>query len=279
MVAPAAPAAPEPAQPQTSAQQLDTAEAQLKAMRLRYTAEHPDIRAMERSIRQLRARVQDEALHPPSAATGTTPKEKPMSAAEFVRQKRIRDLQDELDVIDHQLSTNKAEEQRLKQVGNSYQSKVDVVPTRESELVELTRDYSTLQAAYASLLAKREDSKIAANLERRQIGEQFRILDPGIAPGTSVQPDPADRNDCGRRRRRLPSWSRDRRVGIFTDATLKREDDVVRARHSPCWPWCRPSHRPGNGAPDAGVAVGANLAAGAALLASIAVLAIWRLHS
>ena len=29
---------------------------------------------------------------------------------------------------------------------------------------------------------KREDSKLAANLERRQIGEQFKILDPASLP-------------------------------------------------------------------------------------------------
>jgi hypothetical protein len=48
--------------------------------------------------------------------------------------------------------------------------------------VELTRDYSTLQTAYASLLMKRQDSVIAANLERRQIGEQFKLLDVASLP-------------------------------------------------------------------------------------------------
>ena len=48
--------------------------------------------------------------------------------------------------------------------------------------MELTRDYSTLQTAYSTLLMKREDSKIAANLERQQIGEQFRVLDPASLP-------------------------------------------------------------------------------------------------
>jgi uncharacterized protein involved in exopolysaccharide biosynthesis len=56
------------------------------------------------------------------------------------------------------------------------------VPTRESELVELTRDYSTLQEAYSDLLKKQEDSKLAANLERRQIGEHFKILDAASLP-------------------------------------------------------------------------------------------------
>ena len=45
-------------------------------------------------------------------------------------------------------------------------------------MVELTRDYETIQALYANLLSKKEESKIAANLERRQIGEQFKLLDP-----------------------------------------------------------------------------------------------------
>ena len=57
-----------------------------------------------------------------------------------------------------------------------------MAPTRESELVELTRDYATLQGLYSSLLAKKEESKIAANLERRQIGEQFKLLDPARLP-------------------------------------------------------------------------------------------------
>jgi uncharacterized protein involved in exopolysaccharide biosynthesis len=63
-----------------------------------------------------------------------------------------------------------------------YQAKVDAVPTRESELVELTRDYSTLQQSYTDLLKKQEDSKLATNLERRQIGEHFKILDPASLP-------------------------------------------------------------------------------------------------
>jgi hypothetical protein len=37
-------------------------------------------------------------------------------------------------------------------------------------------------AIYRGLLAKREDSKMAANLEQRQVGEQFRVLDPARVP-------------------------------------------------------------------------------------------------
>jgi polysaccharide chain length determinant protein (PEP-CTERM system associated) len=163
-------------EPMTTERQLEAAQAQLDLNLLRYTEDHPGVRALQRSVRELTAKVEEEARAPEAEA------EKPLSPAEIVRQKRLNDLRAELEVIDHQLAASQAEEARLKQLVAGYQAKVEAVPTRESELVELTRDYGTLQAAYASLLTKREDSKIAANLERRQIGEQFRILDPASLP-------------------------------------------------------------------------------------------------
>ena len=56
-------------------------------------------------------------------------------------------------------------------------------------MIELTRDYTTLQTMYTSLLSKKEDSKIAANLERRQIGEQFKLLDPARLPERPFSPN------------------------------------------------------------------------------------------
>jgi uncharacterized protein involved in exopolysaccharide biosynthesis len=94
----------------------------------------------------------------------------------------VKDYRAELDAIDRQIATSQADQARLQRTMSEYQAKLDALPSRESELVELTRDYSTLQATYTSLLTKREDSKLAANLERRQIGEQFKVLDPASLP-------------------------------------------------------------------------------------------------
>jgi len=99
------------------------------------------------------------------------------------RQKRVRDLESELASIDRQLTQFHADEARYKKALFDYQGKVDALPTREAEIVSLTRDYSTLQANYGSLLLKREESSLATNLERKQIGEQFRLLDSASNPG------------------------------------------------------------------------------------------------
>ena len=63
------------------------------------------------------------------------------------------------------------------------------MPTRESELTELTRDYDTVQTTYRSLLAKKEESQIATNLENRQIGEQFRVVDSARQPERPISPN------------------------------------------------------------------------------------------
>jgi len=57
---------------------------------------------------------------------------------------------------------------RLRQAVVDYQHRVEAVPGHESEQTDLMRDYDTLQKSYSSLLAKKEDSKISANLERQQ---------------------------------------------------------------------------------------------------------------
>jgi polysaccharide chain length determinant protein (PEP-CTERM system associated) len=159
----------------TTAQQLQAVQARLEAFKLQYTPDHPDVRALERTVRELQARLDEESRSPSTAPA-------PVSPVEAARQKRIRDLQADLDVVDHQIAVNQTEEAALKKRIADYQGKVDVVPTRESELVELTRDYGTVQASYNSLLAKQQESKLAANLETRQIGEQFKILDPASLP-------------------------------------------------------------------------------------------------
>ncbi len=161
----------------SAAQQLDAARAKLEVLKARYTQDYPDVVAQEQAIRDLQLKVEREASRSPAQVP-----EESRSPADLARLKRLRDLQAELEVVDRQLRSAQAEESRLKRTMSDYSGRIAVVPTRESELVELTRDYATLQETYSSLLQKREDSKLAANLERRQIGEQFRILDPASLP-------------------------------------------------------------------------------------------------
>ena len=71
----------------------------------------------------------------------------------------------------------------------NYQARVDAAPAREGELISLMRGYETLKNRYNTLLARSEEAKVAANMERRQVSEQFRIVDPPRVPQRPFSPD------------------------------------------------------------------------------------------
>ena len=213
--------------PTTTQQQLQTARRNLEVFESRFTADHPDVRAMKRTIAELEARLDAEQRNPRSPEA-----DKPLTPAEALRRRRVRDLQAELAAVDGQLAQKTAEDNRLRRVIAQYQSNIDAVPTRESELVELTRDYATLQNTYAALAAKREDSLIAANLERRQIGEQFKVLDPAGVPEKPFSPN----------RLLLNSVGAGAGLGFglllialleYRDSTFKTDDEVRRCLNLP----------------------------------------------
>jgi polysaccharide chain length determinant protein (PEP-CTERM system associated) len=171
---------------ESTAQQLQIAQARLQILLTHDKPDHPDVRMMQRTIKDLEAKVQAEA----SARSGDAgPVSKPVTPSEALRQKRIRDLRAEIEGIDRQLKEKQSQDEHLRSVIADYQSRLAAVPKRESELVELNRDYATLQTTYQGLLAKKEDSKIAANLERRNIGEQFKVLDPARVPERPFSPN------------------------------------------------------------------------------------------
>jgi hypothetical protein len=108
---------------------------------------------------------------------------------DYAKRKRLLDAKSELENLDRVIESKHAEEQRLRSVLGMYQARIEATPVREAELTALMRDYETLQQTYRSLLAKKEESQISANLEKRQIGEQFKIVDPARIPERPISPN------------------------------------------------------------------------------------------
>jgi len=171
----------------TAQQQLAAAQQALRGMELRLKPEHPDIQRMKRLIRELQKKAEAEAMEAPLSPGA--PGVRSSSPVEAARQSKLRDLRNELESINKLVGEKEAEQQRLKAQMTTYQTRAEAAPTRETELTELTRDYDTLQKLYTGLLAKSEESKMAANLESRQGGEQFRILDPARVPQRPFSPN------------------------------------------------------------------------------------------
>jgi uncharacterized protein involved in exopolysaccharide biosynthesis len=201
----------------SAADQLQAAQAALQAMLLRLKPEHPDVVRLKRTIAELQKRADAEAAAQPVDA--------PLTTVEAMRRNQLKEATAELDKLDREIAAKGEEEKRLHASIADYQKRIEAIPTRESELAELTRDYETLQQSYRGLLAKKEDSQIAANLERRQIGEQFKVLDPARLPEKPTSPD----------RPRLYALGLAAAIAIglavgvlveYLDRTMRSEDDV-----------------------------------------------------
>jgi polysaccharide chain length determinant protein (PEP-CTERM system associated) len=168
----------------TAAEQLQAAQGALRALQLRFKPEHPDVVRMERIVADLQKKADAEALARP-VSTGPAP----ASPAETARRNRLADTKTEFDKLERQITQKQDDEKRLRGMLGEYQKRIEAAPKRQSELTELTRDYETFQASYKSLLGKKEDSNVSANLERRQIGEQFKILDAARMPERPSSPN------------------------------------------------------------------------------------------
>ena len=134
-------------------------------------------------IRDLEAKIAAN----PSAAYG--PPETGSVANEAARRRRLSALAAEIQTLDLQIADKEQRRKNFNDQIAGYDTRIAAVPARESELASLTRDYETLQKMYTDLLSKREQSKVAANLERRQIGEQFNVLDPARLPERPFSPN------------------------------------------------------------------------------------------
>jgi hypothetical protein len=79
---------------------------------------------------------------------------------------------------------------RLNQDIRYYQRRVEDTPKREQEMISLRRNYDNIKNSYSSLLNRKLEADISVNMEKKQKGEQFHIVDPARLPERPVSPDP-----------------------------------------------------------------------------------------
>jgi polysaccharide chain length determinant protein (PEP-CTERM system associated) len=161
----------------TPEQQLAAARANLDRLKLRLTSAHPDVARAERTIRDLEILVAAEAAKQRASGAPVV-----LTPAQAARRARLMEMRREIEALDREIRTKEAEAERLRTTAATYEQRIEQVPALETEWIALTRDYETQQAAYKGLLAKSEEAQVATALEKRQIGEQFRILDPAREP-------------------------------------------------------------------------------------------------
>ncbi len=148
---------------------------ELAALEARYTSNHPDVVRLKKMIETL------EASEPKSGAE-LLAKTRTLSTAEQALVQQTRD-------IDLDIASTKTEIRRVQTDIALYQKRVEDTPKREQELFSIQRDYDNWKEAYASLLKRKLEADIAVSMEKKQKGEQFRVIDPAKVPTQPIEPD------------------------------------------------------------------------------------------
>jgi polysaccharide chain length determinant protein (PEP-CTERM system associated) len=168
---------------------VNGARAQLAALLAKgYTEQHPSIKKLRAELAAEEAAAKETAPVVP-VPTGAVPEAAAVAAppipAAPAAQKRPPPvlnknpiLQAQLNTLEAEIAKHKQEQQRLSKQIASYQSRLEAIPVREQQIADLSRDYEISKAHYSQLLNSQLSAETATQLEIRQKGEKFSVLDP-----------------------------------------------------------------------------------------------------
>jgi len=179
MLASQSAAAPAAVSPLTQEQQLQTLLAQQATLTQRYNANHPDVIAINRQIADLRAKI----AHPTSGQASAAPA--PLGGNDSVA---AQDLRARIRANDLGIQQKRAEQAQINKQIHDYQTRIQSTPQVEEEYKQLTRDTQTSQALYDSLSSKLKQAQMSTDLQNRQQGETFSVLDPANLPDNPTYP-------------------------------------------------------------------------------------------
>ncbi|MEE4354098.1 MAG: XrtA system polysaccharide chain length determinant [Desulfatiglans sp.] len=145
---------------------------ELAVLSSRYTDSHPDVIRLKERIAGL------EALRS-GTDTALPERTRPLSREAQVLRNQLQEVALEIESYRAEIGETRAQTQW-------YQGKIEETPKREQELLSLNRDYDNLNELYNSMLNRKLEAGIAVSMERKQKGEQFRIIDPAIVPSRPV---------------------------------------------------------------------------------------------
>jgi len=152
----------------------------LSLMQSKYKESHPDVVRLKRMIADAENQARQEAQGNADEAQGRDEDKQGLS-------QDPRKMQ--LDQVKKEIVQQEQEVKEIRDQIAMYQKRMENTPKREQELQALQRDYHNIQTAYSSLLNRKLESEIAVNMERKQKGEQFRIIDFARLPEKPIEPN------------------------------------------------------------------------------------------
>ena len=163
---------------QTELQALQSQEADLL---LHYTSDYPEVISVRRKIADLRKKMSQQASAPATAHLPGAPVTVRESPA-------IQQMRAQLRGAERGIEEKRKEQAQIQAMMRGYQAKLEASPVVEQQYKLLTRDHETAQAFYDDLQKKMNTAAMSTDLEKRQEGEHFQLMDAANLPDAPFSP-------------------------------------------------------------------------------------------
>jgi len=177
--------------------QLNNMKRELASMQSQYKETHPDVIDLKRRIARLEPKVKElwekqmaeSAERTRNSHRETSEENLPLLTSDPNTGIILTQYTEQYNSALLEAKRAREEAKNLKEQINLYQRRIEETPKKEQELALQSRDYDLLKTNYQSLSDKKIQAEMAGNLERRQQGEQFKILDLARLPEYPIKPD------------------------------------------------------------------------------------------
>ena len=165
---------------------------QLESLQASYTDRHPDVIRLKNKIADLEAKLASGEYKMASPEIfKLSPGRENAAAARFYEnimqkqnQQMVRHAELKVKIKNLQLEIGEINVQI-----DEYQRRVENTPALEQELQSLNREYQEIKTSHNYLLSRKLEANISVNMEKKQKGEQFEILDRAFEPRTPISPN------------------------------------------------------------------------------------------
>ena len=145
---------------------LHALQRELATLSSEYTESYPDVIALKMQIEDVEAEL--AARHSEGGEAPADP-----YLAELLNTRKE---------LNFQLASVKSQLKDVSTNMKELEGRIERTPHHEQEFLALERDYDNMQKHYQQVHENRTSARISENLDKRQKGERFRILDPANLP-------------------------------------------------------------------------------------------------
>jgi polysaccharide chain length determinant protein (PEP-CTERM system associated) len=158
-------------------EQLGELESQLDGMRSRYGPEFPDVLKKEGEIAALKRQIAEQ-----QKSVKSTPPPAPPKHTNPV-------IESQIAAIDQEIQGHLQREKDLKSQIDFHQSKLQGAPAVAGQIAAAQREYDNAEDSYKRLQDHKFAADVTSDVESRQKGERFVILQPAQPPSHPSQPN------------------------------------------------------------------------------------------